>query len=149
MATFWAHKVKEQRHFVFQWVVTALLLRTTKKAPPTTVISTFDINQSMTTLSTQLITLWLCKVRKLCRCFNSGGRFEPTSSLPPPPLLLSSPLEIPSILTLKLGKLLNSWATVPTVLMDYYLLVHVNNFPKKVEGLILILLRVRVTQVSR
>lgn len=71
----------------------------------------------------------------------------PTSSLPPP--LLASPLEIPSILTLKLGKLLNSWATVPTVLMDYYLLVQVNNFPKKVEGLSLILLRVRVTRVSR
>lgn len=62
---------------------------------------------------------------------------------------LASPLENPSILTLKLGKLINSWAFVPTVLVDYYLLVHVNNFPKKVEGLSLILLRVRVTQVSR
>ena len=52
----------------------------------------------------------------------------------PPPPHLASPLEIPSILTLKLGKLINSWAFVPTVLMDYYLLVHVNNFPKKVES---------------
>ena len=71
-----------------------------------------------------------------------GGKVR--AHIPPPP-----PLEIPSILTLKLGKLINSWALVPTVLMDYYLLVHVNNFPKKVEGLSLILLRVRVTQVSR